>query len=93
MAVILKPGIQWDVEQKFRCGTVSTYIVSYVKLIAKSSTTKAQCTGLVHAIIDYKPQIFMTFFTPLCLHSGTQTHFRDIPLVVFNSAKSKLGSS
>jgi hypothetical protein len=29
---------------------VSTYVVSYVKLVANSSTTKPQCTGPVHAI-------------------------------------------
>ena len=29
---------------------ISTYVVSYVKLVANSSTTKPQCTGPVHAI-------------------------------------------
>jgi hypothetical protein len=32
---------------------VSTYVVSYVKLVANSSTTKPQCTGPVHAILHY----------------------------------------
>jgi hypothetical protein len=30
---------------------VSTYVVSHVKLVASSSTTKPQCTGPVHAIV------------------------------------------
>jgi hypothetical protein len=30
---------------------VSTYVVSYVKLVANSNTTKPQCTGPVHAIL------------------------------------------
>jgi hypothetical protein len=31
---------------------VSTYVVSYVKLVANSSTTKAQSTGLAHDTRD-----------------------------------------
>jgi hypothetical protein len=30
---------------------ISTYVESYVELVANSSTMKPQCTGLVHAII------------------------------------------
>jgi hypothetical protein len=30
---------------------VSTYVVSYVELVANFSTTKPQCTGPVHAIL------------------------------------------
>jgi hypothetical protein len=40
--------------QKFTIGTfVPTYVVSYGKLVANSSTTKAQSTGLVHARVQW----------------------------------------
>jgi hypothetical protein len=40
---------------------VSTYVVSYVKLVANSSTTKPQCTGPVHAIMHNTKEWYQSF--------------------------------
>jgi hypothetical protein len=41
---------------------ISTYVVPYVKLVANSSTTKPQCTGPVHAILENG---YDAYFDPL----------------------------